>query len=211
LADAAESGGGGGGDERSSATQAAYVRQRDVVDRRLPGPGWRHGVRRTRQEHGRHQAAEEEAVTAAKIKKNAVNTAKIKNEAVRAGRLANGAVITNKLADGAVTGAKVDESSLSTVPRADKANSATKADTATSATTATSAETAANLEKLYFAVVKSDGSLARGTPGATSEPSGENTYPPPGSQLVERLTGAAAAAERSWTSVKARLTRTPSL
>ncbi len=90
------------------------------------------------------------AVTAEKLRKNAVIAPKIKALAVKQGKIANGAVsgakladgavggeklaegavTTSKLANGAVTGEKVDESSLSKVPSAAKADFATDAESA---------------------------------------------------------------------------------
>ncbi len=90
------------------------------------------------------------AVTAEKLRKNAVIAPKIKALAVKQGKIANGAVsgaklangvvsgekladgavTTGKLANGAVTGEKVDESSLSQVPSAVKAEFATSAESA---------------------------------------------------------------------------------
>jgi hypothetical protein len=54
------------------------------------------------------------------LKKNAVTTVKIKKKAVKRSKLGNKAVGTKQIADNAVTGAKVLESSLGTVPNADK-------------------------------------------------------------------------------------------
>lgn len=54
------------------------------------------------------------------IKRNAVKTGKVAFEAIRAGKLAKNAVSTNRLRDNAVTGAKVKESTLGTVPDAEK-------------------------------------------------------------------------------------------
>jgi hypothetical protein len=90
------------------------------------------------------------AVTAEKLRKNAVIAPKIKALAVKQGKIANGAVsaaklgdgavggeklaegavTTSKLANGAVTGDKVEESSLSQVPSAAKAEFATSAESA---------------------------------------------------------------------------------
>jgi hypothetical protein len=64
------------------------------------------------------------AVTAAKLKKNAVSEVKLTNSSVSSGKLKDSAVTTSKLADGAVTGAKVQVSSLGTVPNATNAANA---------------------------------------------------------------------------------------
>jgi hypothetical protein len=61
------------------------------------------------------------------LKKKAVTTPKLKDGAVTAPKLGNGAVTTAKIADNAVTGAKVDEASLSQVPSAAVAGSASSA------------------------------------------------------------------------------------
>jgi hypothetical protein len=90
------------------------------------------------------------AVTAEKIRKNAVTAPKIKALAVKQGKIAgaavdgsklapgavsseklsDGAVTTTKLATAAVTGAKVDEQSLSEVPSASRADTASFAESA---------------------------------------------------------------------------------
>jgi hypothetical protein len=57
----------------------------------------------------------------------------LKKNAVVTKKLADGAVTTPKLADGAANGAKVDESSLGTVPSALQATDATNAQTASNA------------------------------------------------------------------------------
>jgi hypothetical protein len=72
------------------------------------------------------------AVTAAKIKKDAVTAAKIKNlsvtnekignQAINESKIANGAITESKLANGAVSGAKVNASSLGTVPNSATTN-----------------------------------------------------------------------------------------
>jgi len=88
------------------------------------------------------------AVTASKLRKNAVTAPKIKSLAVKQGKVANGAITTAKIADGAVTqgklpngtivteklandsatGEKVDERTLSQVPSAARADSASFAE-----------------------------------------------------------------------------------
>jgi hypothetical protein len=70
--------------------------------------------------------------------------------AVTAAKIKGGAINASKLAPGAVTGASVDVATLPPVPNAANAASAQ------------------NLAGLFFAVVKADGTLARGTPGVTS-------------------------------------------
>jgi hypothetical protein len=90
------------------------------------------------------------AVTSQKIRKNAVTAPKLEALAVKSGKLANGAVkeaklanasvtnqklasgaiTTEKIAPGAVMGSQVDEASLSQVPSANQANTATFAESA---------------------------------------------------------------------------------
>lgn len=81
-----------------------------------------------------------QAVTAPKVKAGAIKSAKLANGAVKEAKLASASVTNQKLASnsvstekivpGAVTGAQVDERSLSQVPSADKANSASFAESA---------------------------------------------------------------------------------
>jgi hypothetical protein len=88
------------------------------------------------------------AVTADKLRKNAVTDTKIKDGAIGSSKIASGAVTSTKIAAGSVTGAKIvngsvtpekipddsltgqkiDEATLSRVPNAAKANTATFAD-----------------------------------------------------------------------------------
>jgi hypothetical protein len=90
------------------------------------------------------------AVTAQKIRKNAITSPKIKAEAVKQGKIANGSITAAKISQGSistsslqeasvsspklandsVTGDKVQESSLSQVPSAARADFATEAQTA---------------------------------------------------------------------------------
>jgi hypothetical protein len=90
------------------------------------------------------------AVTASKLRKNAVTSPKIKVEAITQGKLASSSVSTDKLAtssvstaklqdsvistdklaDGSATGQKVNESTLSQVPSAARADTATFAEVA---------------------------------------------------------------------------------
>jgi methionine-rich copper-binding protein CopC len=67
------------------------------------------------------------AVTAVKIKSNAITEAKIATNAVTSNKLKDNAVTSDKIANGAVTGAKVNLSSLGTVPSATSATNATNA------------------------------------------------------------------------------------
>lgn len=70
------------------------------------------------------------AVKQGKIANGAVSGAKLAKDAVGTEKLAEGAVTTSKLAGGAVTGEKVDESSLTQVPSAAKAEFAASAESA---------------------------------------------------------------------------------
>ncbi|MEX0993747.1 MAG: hypothetical protein WDZ37_07120, partial [Solirubrobacterales bacterium] len=54
------------------------------------------------------------------LKKNAVRTAKIRKRAVTRSKISNKAVGVSQIGDDAVTGAKLNESSIGTVPNADK-------------------------------------------------------------------------------------------
>ncbi len=62
------------------------------------------------------------AVRTGDIARNAIRVGKIDREAVKAGKLAKNAVPTNRIRNNAVTGAKVEESTLGTVPTANAAN-----------------------------------------------------------------------------------------
>jgi hypothetical protein len=81
-------------------------------------------------------------VGAKQLKKNAVTMEKIKNNAVIGTKIKDGSITTSKIGADAVTGAQVNESTLSTVP---SANSANTANLAKSATTAESANIASSL------------------------------------------------------------------
>jgi hypothetical protein len=73
---------------------------------------------------------EASAVKSGKIAAGAVKEAKLANASVSNAKLASGAVSTEKIAPGAVSGAQVDEASLSQVPSANSANTATFAESA---------------------------------------------------------------------------------
>ncbi len=82
---------------------------------------------------GAYAALSANSVGSKQLKKNAVTAKKIKKNAVTSAKLAGGAVTTAKIKNDAVNGSKVLESSLSQVPSAALAASATTADNATSA------------------------------------------------------------------------------
>lgn len=141
------------------------------------------------------------AVTASKLRKNAVTSPKLAAEAVTQGKLGSGAVAndklatasvsssklqdnsiaTAKLADEAVTGAKVNESTLSRVPSASRADTATFAEAANPAA---------------FAALAKDGTLdpeaSRGITGVKEFEVGlyclAATFTPKGAQLTPRFT-----------------------
>lgn len=64
------------------------------------------------------------AVKTGDIARNAVRVGKLDKEAVKAGKIAKNAITTNRLRDNAVIGAKVNESTLGTVPDAANAERA---------------------------------------------------------------------------------------
>ena len=68
-----------------------------------------------------------------------IGTSDIKNGAVTKKKLHKNAVTTNKIKNDAVNGAKVNESTLGTVPNASNANHANNADNATNASNASNA------------------------------------------------------------------------
>lgn len=88
------------------------------------------------------------AVAAGQLGKNSVGSKQIKKNAVTAAKIKKNAVTTEKLAPGAVTGAKVNLSSLGTVPNATKAVTATNAIKAANATNADNAANATNAANL---------------------------------------------------------------
>jgi len=104
------------------------------------------------------------AVTGAQLADGSVDGAKIADNAVGTAKIADNAVNTAKIADKAVTGAKINVTTLGTVPKA------------TSATSAATAEVADGVAGEFFAMVASDGSLVRGTPGVTSKNEGTGTF-----------------------------------
>ena len=82
------------------------------------------------------------AVKNADIARGAVTGSKIGSNAVTGSKIQNGTITGAKLANDTVTGALINESTLGTVPRADRANTAGTADRANTAGTAESANTA---------------------------------------------------------------------
>jgi hypothetical protein len=114
----------------------------------------------------------------AALKKNSVGKKQLKKNAVVTKKIADGAVMTPKLADGAATGAKVDESSLGTVPSALEATNAVNAQSAAdaealggaplAAVRATSASTSSNpspniaLEPTYVDLLTRDIAIPQG-------------------------------------------------
>ena len=82
------------------------------------------------------------AVKNADIARGAVTGSKIGSNAVTGSKIQNGTITGAKLANDTVTGALINESTLGTVPRADRANTAGTADRANTAGTAEHANTA---------------------------------------------------------------------
>ena len=124
------------------------------------------------------------SVKTGKIVKEAVTTSKLKSGSVVTTKIANGAVTGAQLADGSVDGAKIADNAVSTAKIADKAVTGAKINVttlgtvpkATSATSAATAEVADSVAGEFFAMVASDGSLVRGTPGVTSKNEGTGTF-----------------------------------
>ncbi len=82
------------------------------------------------------------AVKNSDIARAAVTGSKIQNGAITGSKIGNGTITGAKLANDTVTGALINESTLGTVPRADRANTAGTADRANTAGTAEHANTA---------------------------------------------------------------------
>ena len=97
------------------------------------------------------------------IKSNSITTGKIKKEAVTTSKIKTGSISTDKIANDAVTGDKVKESTLSQVPSAASATSATNA-------ASLGGKPASEYTVRYFARVKGEGAvptLAAGSPGVS--------------------------------------------
>jgi hypothetical protein len=82
------------------------------------------------------------AVKNADIARGAVTGSKIRNGAVTGSKIQNGTITGAKLANNTVTGAQINESTLGTIPRAERANTAGTAESANTAATAGHANTA---------------------------------------------------------------------
>ena len=101
------------------------------------------------------------AVKNSDIARGAVTGSKIRNGAVTGSKIQNGTITGAKLANDTVTGAQINESTLGTIPRAERANTAGTAESANTAGTAGNANTvgghAANsLVRVAFAGADSD-------------------------------------------------------
>ena len=81
------------------------------------------------------------AVKNADIARAAVTGSKIRNDAITGSKIQNGTITGAKLANDTVTGALINESTLGTVPRAERANTAGTAEHANTASTAENANT----------------------------------------------------------------------
>lgn len=114
------------------------------------------------------------SIKTGKIVKEAVTAGKLKNGAVTEGKIADGAVTTNKLADNAVTSPKITDNAVTTGKIANGAVTGAKINLSTLGTVpnATTANVANGVANEFFAVVKADGTLVRGTPGVTSNSEG---------------------------------------
>jgi hypothetical protein len=82
------------------------------------------------------------AVKNSDIARSAVTGSKIRNGTITGSKIQNGTITGAKLANDTVTGALINESTLGTVPRADRANTAGTAERANTAGTASTAENA---------------------------------------------------------------------
>ena len=82
------------------------------------------------------------AVKTSDIARGAVTGSKIQNGAITGSKIQNGTITGAKLANDTVTGAQINESTLGTVPRAERANTAGTAEHANTAGTAGNANTA---------------------------------------------------------------------
>jgi hypothetical protein len=116
-------------------------------------------------------------IGANEIKANSIKTGKIVKEAVTEGKIKTGAITNSKIANGAVTGEKLADNAVTTTKIADKAITGAKLNLTTigtvpNATHATTANIAGGISEEFFAVVKADGTLTRGTPGVTSNSEG---------------------------------------
>jgi len=112
-------------------------------------------------------------IGANEIKANSIKTGKIVKEAITAGKIKTGAVTTTKIADKAITGAKLDLTTLGTVPNA------------TNAVTAQNAVNAVNAQKVggkslndivMWVSIASNGSTVRSSGGVTTEKVGTGAY-----------------------------------
>ena len=86
------------------------------------------------------------AVKNSDIARGAVTGSKIRNGAVTGSKIQNGTITGAKLANNTVTGAQINESTLGTIPRAERANTAGTAESANTAGTSGHANTAGTAE-----------------------------------------------------------------
>jgi hypothetical protein len=86
------------------------------------------------------------AVKSSDIARAAVTGSKIQNGAITGSKLQNGTITGAKIANDTITGAQINDSTLGTIPRAERANTAGTADRANTAGTADRANTAGTAE-----------------------------------------------------------------
>jgi hypothetical protein len=125
-----------------------------------------------------------EAIKSGKVADGAVKEAKLASASVTNQKLANGAVSTEKIGPDAVTGTQVNESSLSQVPSANAANTATFAESA---------------NPVAFAAVDQEGNIdGANSKGAISVSQGKEAgiycvsvagFAPRGAQVTPRYNG----------------------
>ena len=102
------------------------------------------------------------AVKNSDIARAAVSGSKIQNGAITGSKIGNGTITGAKLANDTVTGALINESTLGTVPRAERANTAGTADRANTAGTAEHANTASTAEHANTASTAEDANTVGG-------------------------------------------------
>jgi len=115
-------------------------------------------------------------IGANELKANSVLTGKIVKEAVTTSKLKNGAVTNTKIADKAVTGAKLDLTTLGTVPNATNAINAQNATNAVNAQNAQKVGGKSVNDIVMWVSIASNGSTVRSSGGVTTEKVGTGAY-----------------------------------